>query len=300
MKLSNILFGKLLNEDRTSEELLKDIQPAIGKALQDYYAQIKNLSAAMIKDFGQDLLSPANSFLDAAEKLIRSGKSTEGNALQNFPQQNAQNLKYRLSINTKNGIAFDNKLKGLKQTLLGQVGAKANQDNDDSTEGGIQGRSKGDIEARIMSKTEEGKALIAKLSSFKSDQRREEYVLSPEFQQLIKKVDPNFLTKARGMAKLNPEALANIDGFRIKANKFLQENKRSFLLEQESTLDGFIFDDVEGVTNIINNFQFYLEKNNTAPSTIAALENLKQTVTSIKDIFKTIKIPSKIVKLQNL
>ena len=191
MKLSNILFGKLLNEDRASEELLKDIQPAIGKALQDYYAQIKNLSAAMVKDFGQDLLIPRNSFYDAGVKLIQSGKSTEGNALKDFPYQNDQSFKERLSINTKNPRAFDNKLKGLKQHLLGQAGGKAKQDND-STEGGIQGRSKGDIVASIMSKTEEGKALRAKLSSLKSDRQREEYVLSPEFQQLIKKVDPNF------------------------------------------------------------------------------------------------------------
>jgi hypothetical protein len=295
MKLSNIIFGNLLKEDRTSEELLKNIQPAIGKALQDYYAQIKNLSAAMVKDFGVDLLNPASDFSDAGLKLIQNGKSREGSALQNYPRQNIQSLKNRLSINTKNPIALDNKLKGLKQVLLSQMGATAAQ-GADSTKDGIQGRAGQDLEARMTKKTEEGKALMAKLDSFRSDEEKEKYILSPEFKQLIQKVDPNFLTKAKGMAKVNPEAVTNISGFRIKANKFLQESMRGFLFEQESTLDGFIFNDIGSVTNSIENFRDYLTNNRIGPNTTTALQNLLQTVASIKDNFKAIKIPSEIAK----
>lgn len=294
MKLSKLLFENenSLNENAASENLLKDIQPAIGKAIQDYNAQIKNLQAAMVKDFGADLL--ASDFFDVGLKLIRSGKSREGYALQNFPRQSIQSVKERLPINTKNPRSFDNKLKGLKRVLLSQMGARASQGTD-TAEGGLAARSQNDVEARMTNKTEEGKALRTKMGSLRSDQEKEEYVKSKEFKDLIQKVDPKFMVKAKGMAKVNPKAVVDIDGFRILANKLL-ENKKTFILEQESTLDGFIWSDFDGTKNTISSLSNYFEKANTGTNTIAALKNLAQTIDNIKASFKSIKVPGEISK----
>lgn len=297
MKLSQILFQKNTNSlyeaTRAKKELLGTAQSAIQKALTSYYNQMAQVSAASKTDFGIDLFTPAASFIDAAVKLQQAGKGSVADALNTY--KNSAPLKQIISPNTKNPNAFDNKLKSLVKSVLSSLGARKGSGEEDPTAGGLAGRAKGDVSARMTNKSEEGKQLSAKLNSLRGDQQKKEYLQSTEFQNLIQKVDPQFLTKVKGMAKVNPEVIADVGGFRITAKDLLTLN--------EGTLEGIsgIYNSFDSLKNTVSNFIYHLEVNHPSvgKNTVNALKQLVKTVNGIQEEFKRIEIPDKIATVAN-
>lgn len=290
IKLYSIIYQNLNEASRMTKELVGNIQPEIQNAINTYRQQLAQVSAASQKDFGVNILTPIDGF-SVVDQLKKANKAKEANAFQAFIQtyKNA----YFVSLQRAAQKPL-NSLQTLVKNILSNVtrAAKGKEDALATHGSSLKARAQqGDIQAKINNTSEEGKQLLAKLNSLRGDNKKA-YILSPEFKQLIQKVDPKFFTNVKGLLKVNPEIVADIGGFRIYAKELasLNESSYRFLMLESDSLSDFISPPID-LEDTLNYFINHFEKNRVGDSTVAALKQLIATYRKIDQDFKQINAP---------
>lgn len=290
IKLYSIIYQNLNEASRMTKELVGDIQPAIQGAINTYRKQLAQVSAASQKDFGVDILAPLAGS-SVVDQLTKANKAQEAKAFQAFLQTYKD--AYFVSLQRASQKPL-NSLQTLVKDLLSNVRTAAKGEEDVlATHGSsLKAKAQQDIRANINNTSEEGKQLLAKLKSLRGDNEKKAYILSPEFKQLIQKVDPKFFTKVKGLSKVNPEIVADIEGFRIYAKELssLNESSYRFLILESDSLSDYIPPPInleDTLKYFINHFENY----KVGGSTVAALKQLIATYRKIDQDFQKINAP---------